>query len=385
MEFVLNKLKNLDAYPKTLEDFRVRTYSGAVVSILSGLFIFWLVISEFMYYLSTDVSPALFVDTSRGEKLRINMDVTFHNLPCGFLSVDAMDISGEHQLDIDHNIFKKRLGPDGKALPQSPTKHDELGDSQLKVPAPSLPPDYCGSCYGSQTVEGQCCTTCEQVQEGYRKKGWTANPESFEQCQREGWSKKMEDQMSEGCQVYGYLLVNKVAGNFHFAPGKSFQQHHMHVHDLQPLRNFKFNMSHTINRLSFGKDFPGIVNPLDNVEKKSDNPEHSIAMYQYFVKVVPTIYESLNGNVLSTNQYSVTEHFKPLKGENAHGLPGVFFMYELSPIMVKFSEARKSFAHFLTSLCAIVGGVFTVAGMVDSVLYQSLRTLKKKIDLGKAN
>ncbi len=108
-------------------------------------------------------------------------------------------------------------------------------------------------------------------------------------------------------------------------------------------------------------------------------------MYQYFIKVVPTTYESLNGNVLNTNQYSVTEHFKPLKGENAHGLPGVFFMYELSPIMVKFSETRKSFAHFLTSLCAIVGGVFTVAGMVDSVLYQSMRSLQKKIDLGKAN
>jgi hypothetical protein len=60
-------------------------------------------------------------------------------------------------------------------------------------------------------------------------------------------------------------------------------------------------------------------------------------------------------------------------------------MYELSPIMVKFSESTKSFAHFLTSLCAIVGGVFTVAGIVDSVLYQGMRTLKKKIDLGKAN
>jgi hypothetical protein len=26
---LLNNLKNFDAYPKTLEDFRVRTYSGA--------------------------------------------------------------------------------------------------------------------------------------------------------------------------------------------------------------------------------------------------------------------------------------------------------------------------------------------------------------------
>ncbi len=33
-----------------------------------------------------------------------------------------MDISGEHQLDVDHNIFKKRLGPDGKELNERPTK-----------------------------------------------------------------------------------------------------------------------------------------------------------------------------------------------------------------------------------------------------------------------
>jgi len=32
------------------------------------------------------------------------------------VSVDAMDVSGEHQLDVDHNIYKKRLGPDGKAI-----------------------------------------------------------------------------------------------------------------------------------------------------------------------------------------------------------------------------------------------------------------------------
>jgi len=66
---LLNALKNFDAYPKTLEDFRVRTYSGALVSIISGIFIFWLVISEFLFYLSTDVTPALFVDTTRGEKI----------------------------------------------------------------------------------------------------------------------------------------------------------------------------------------------------------------------------------------------------------------------------------------------------------------------------
>jgi len=390
MDQVMSRLKKLDAYPKTLEDFRVRTFSGAAVSIISGIFILWLFISEFTYYLSVEVKPELYVDTSRGEKLRINMDVVFHNLPCGYLSVDAMDISGEHQLDVDHNIFKKRLDSDGKPLQERPQRETDLGDRTAtpdgKAVVQPLPPGYCGSCYGAEPTAGYCCNTCDQVQETYRKKGWAfVNPDGIEQCVREGFKENLEKQMGEGCEVYGYLLVNKVAGNFHFAPGKSFQQHHMHVHDLQPFRTFKFNLSHTINRLSFGKEFPGIINPLDGIRKADERENTGAGMYQYFVKVVPTTYEGLTTAILNTNQFSVTEHFKPVGADGSHGLPGVFFMYELSPIMVKFTESRKSFAHFLTGVCAIIGGVFTVAGLVDSLIYHSMRSLKKKIELGKAS
>ena len=63
--------------------------------------------------------------------------------------------------------------------------------------------------------------------------------------------------------------------------------------------------------------------------------------------------------------------------------PGVFFIYDLSPMLVRLTEYRRSFAHFLTNVCAIVGGVFTVAGMLDGMLYHSGRVLKKKIELGK--
>lgn len=47
-------------------------------------------------------------------------------------------------------------------------------------------------------------------------------------------------------------------------------------------------------------------------------------MYQYFIKVVPTIYENLDGEIINTNQFSVTEHFKLLpKEQPTHGLPGI--------------------------------------------------------------
>ena len=39
-----------------------------------------------------------------------------------------------------------------------------------------------------------------------------------------------------------FVSLHQVAGNFHFAPGKSFQQHHVHVHDLQPFSGDKVSI-----------------------------------------------------------------------------------------------------------------------------------------------
>lgn len=37
----------------------------------------------------------------------------------------------------------------------------------------------------------------------------------------------------EGCRLVGHLEVNKVSGNFHIAPGISFQQNHMVLLELK--------------------------------------------------------------------------------------------------------------------------------------------------------
>eukprot|EP00960_Hanusia_phi_P078461 768818-Hanusia_phi.AAC.10 len=47
--------------------------------------------------------------------------------------------------------------------------------------------------------------------------------------------------------------VNKVAGNFHFSPGKSFSQ------DLLVLRKTDYNVSHAIHHLSFGTKVFGLA------------------------------------------------------------------------------------------------------------------------------
>ena len=107
-------------------------------------------------------------------------------------------------------------------------------------------------------------------------------------------------------------------------------------------------------------------------------------MFQYHVKIVPTVYVPLNGETLFTNQYSATVNQKLQENSMEKNLPGVFFMYDFSPMTVKYTEKTRSLTHFLTSTCAIIGGVVTVAGLVDSVLYHSGRAIAKQRE-GKAS
>ncbi|CAI5474824.1 unnamed protein product, partial [Closterium sp. Yama58-4] len=170
--------------------------------------------------------------------------------------------------------------------------------------------------------------------------------------------------------MYGVLEVNKVAGNFHFAPAKVFYTAGISIFDLVMFHDTVFNISHTVNSLSFGAKFPGAVNPLDKAQWVQESES---GMYQYFIKVVPTMYTDSHNHTIASNQFSVTEHFRPAPAHDQQSLPGVFFFYDLSPIKVQYSERYTSFLHFLTNVCAIVGGIFTVTGMVDAFIYHTSR------------
>ncbi|KAK3185024.1 hypothetical protein Dsin_032310 [Dipteronia sinensis] len=384
MSSILNKLRNLDAYPKINEDFYSRTLSGGLITLLSSLVMLFLFFSEFSLYLHTVTQTKLLVDTSRGEKLRITFDVTFPAIRCSLLSLDAMDISGEQHLDIRHDIFKKRIDAHGNVIE---VKQDVIGAPKIEKPLQrhggrlEHNETYCGSCFGAETSDDDCCNSCEEVQDAYRKKGWAlTNADMIDQCKREGFVQKVKDEEGEGCHIYGSLEVNKVAGNFHFSPGKSFHQSNFHLLDLLAFQRDSYNITHSINKLAFGDYFPGVTNPLDGVQWMNENP---YGMYQYFIKVVPTVYTSIRGYNIQSNQYSVTEHFRSSEFGRPESHPGVFFFYDLSPIKVTYKEEHISFLHFLTNICAIIGGTFAMAGIIDAFIYHGQKTIKKKMEIGK--
>lgn len=332
-------------------------------------------------YIYSATETKLIVDTARGETLRINFDVTFPNIACSLLSVDAMDISGEQHYDIRHDIVKKRLDLLGNVID---SRQGGIGVPKIERPLQrhggrlDHNETYCGSCYGAEMSDHDCCNSCEEVREAYTRKGWgITNPDLVDQCKREGFLQKIKDEEGEGCNIHGFLEVNKVAGSIHFTPGKSFHHANFHIYDISFQR--EYNISHRINKLSFGKEFPGVVNPLDGVQWMQ---EASSGMYQYFIKVVPTIYTHITGYKIHSNQFSVTEHF--VEGNvYPKPLPGVLLVYDFSPIKVIFTEENSSLLHFLTNFCAIIGGVFTVAGILDAIFYHGHRAIKKKMELGK--
>lgn len=113
--------------------------------------------------------------------------------------------------------------------------------------------------------------------------------------------------------------------------------------------------------------------------------------------MVATELHKLNGAIIKSHQYSVTSYERDLDLSPAHqkevaqketpgkvqhgfvGMPGVFFNFDIAGLKMIRTEQHKSLAHFLTSTCAIVGGVLTVAGIVDAAVHAS------RIRLGQTN
>lgn len=90
----------------------------------------------------------------------------------------------------------------------------------------------------------------------------------------------------------------------------------------------------------------------------------------------------LDGVVLKTHQYSVTSYERDLSpSAQAHGasgaqsgaqhqvqhgfvgVPGVYINVDPSALKIIHTETRSSLSHFLTSTCAIVGGILTISGL----------------------
>ena len=177
-------------------------FLGLVVTLVSAAIILSFTMMEFLDYRRVGIDTSVVVDRSRGEKLTVHLNVTFPRVPCyracsttnpspiivndtdpiffcPVVSLDLMDISGELQRDISHDITKTRLTPAGTAVPGAHVGElrndiDRLNEQRTD--------GYCGSCYGGEPPEGGCCNSCDAVREAYTRRGWSfGNPGGIDQ------------------------------------------------------------------------------------------------------------------------------------------------------------------------------------------------------------
>ncbi|XGW32439.1 hypothetical protein V3C99_017186 [Haemonchus contortus] len=176
----------------------------------------------------------------------------------------------------------------------------------------------------------------------------------------------------DGCRFKSKFEINKVPGNFHIST---------HSAATQPANP---DMRHIIHSIRFGDDVSdlnvkGSFNPLRERKMLASEP---LSTHEYILKIVPSVYEDISGGIRNSYQYTFAHKDYLAYHHTGQIIPAVWFKYGLQPITVKHTESRISFYYFLTSICAVVGGTFTVAGIIDSTFF-TISELVRKHQLGK--
>ena len=188
---------------------------------------------------------------------------------------------------------------------------------------------------------------------------------------------------SPGCNFSGFVLVKKVPGTLHFvarAPGHSVDFLNM-------------NMSHFVHHFFFG-NLPsprrrralGALHPLglsddwaDKLRGRSFMSPSAGATYEHYMQVVLT---SIEPRGAASARFDAYEYTVQSHAYDAVDHAAAKYTYRMSPVQIVVTERPKALYHFLTAVCAVVGGVFTVAGIIDGMVHQ-VNKIAKKVDLGK--
>ncbi|KAK3377917.1 endoplasmic reticulum vesicle transporter-domain-containing protein [Podospora didyma] len=321
-----------DAFPKSKPQYVQRTAGGGkwtVAMTIVSVILFW---SELGRWWRGTESHTFAVEKGVSHAMNINLDIVV-KMKCKDLHVNVQDAAG------DRILAAERLSRD-------PTNWVQWVDAKGMH---KLGRDQHGRLV---TGEGFAASAHEEgfgeehihdiVALGRRKARWGKTPRL--------WGRE-----EDSCRIYGSLELNKVQGDFHItARGHGYMEFGEH------LDHNTFNFSHIVSELSFGPFLPSLVNPLDRTVNTAPAHFHK---FQYFMSVVPTSYSvghpgERGSSSIFTNQYAVTEQSQEV---NDRVIPGIFFKYDIEPILLNIVESRDSFFVFLIKIINVLSGAL-VAG-----------------------
>lgn len=326
-------LKKFDLYKKINSDVAESTILGGALTVLSYFTIFVLFFSSLYSYLFSDLVPTLMVEQSTSNRIQVDINIRFQDIPCALMSIAYSDISSEY---FTRAVLHKYPIENGRVMYEIHMPHD----------AP-LSPNGCGSCYGAELYEGQCCNTCEEVLEAYTSRNWKPpETEDIVQC-RHKTNTIEEVLIGEGCLVEGEILTRKIPATIRFeltGYGKI----------LMSRLSQRYTGHHTINHLGFSEPDTKKVywkNPVDGFEVLDKD------LNIYYLKVNPVIW----------NEEKYYEMNDGYIGFDGIAFPVLAISYDIEPITTVY-KPYMSFSEFLVSLCAIIGGWHAVSIILSKVI-----------------
>jgi len=301
---VTQVVTELDAFPKVPETYVEQTVTGAYVALVTFLLVCLLLYSELSYFLRPGLKFRFSPDADLAARLKLNVDMTIA-MPCDLIGADILDKTNTNAFQFG----RLREEPTWWELEPAQRIHfDEV-----------------------QRLNQYLREEYHQLQDVLWTSGYSKLYADLPARQL------VPDSEHDACRVHGSLNLNKVAGNFHVTAGKVLPIMGAHAHMTGFMEPRDYNFSHRIEKLSFGANHAGIVQPLEGDEKLTDI---NLVNFQYFIEVVPTEVSALTGRQ-TTYQYSVKEMVRPIDhARESHGTPGIYFKYDISALKVEVSKDR---------------------------------------------
>jgi len=197
---------------------------------------------------------------------------------------------------------------------------------------------------------------------------------------------KPESRVSRpGCRIEGFLMLQRVPGRVIIHPkgsGNSFE-------------TGLLKLDHSIKHLSFGKRKPAEIRNLvpesmegayselpgrpvilqEGVEEVPFTSTEASMTHEHYIKVISTLRVPRSGSRIQAYEYTIASNV-----HDAEEIPSVVFSYDLSPMKVVVREEAKPWIEGFTSMCAILGGVYTCSVLLEGVLSAFVFGIAKKLD-----
>ena len=320
-------LKRFNFFPKfTVDNISKPTLLGSILSLSAMSIMFFLMYEQFHEYVNPTIVKETIIlhDQDQNTKIALNLQMLFLHMPCDILSVDQEDDLGNHYKDIHSTLIKHRFTKNHTVV----IEDDELKPEEI-----------------INEVEGD-----------------------------------------EQCQLSGHIDIQKVPGNIHIS-------NHAFRHEWENLKVVeakvfpRMTLSHETEILNFGN-----YSTIHHILRRFGISEHTEfnrgkklpkfitntkKNFDYFLKIIP--YQFVDEERDDTTvgyQYSLNFRERPFIDDN-HKMHIVKINYSFSPVAMRITRKKKYISHFLGHVCAIIGGIFVIFGLINKLFFACCEVDKK--------